>query len=200
MDANTCSPPRWSAESIARVCLLAACLALLPLAAGWVPIARFTRERIDIRVAPGAINVEGRYFYRNPLPFPIVQGLSIPVPGAPEFAGAAKVSATDESHAVALPVAMIAGTPRLQIRLAAFEEICVRVRYEQYASANRGRYILTTTRAWGRPLERGVYTLRADDAEITGSNYTLVAADPGFMFERHQFMPAMDWQFSWRPR
>lgn len=56
----------------------AVALLLLPWATGAVPLVRFVRERIELRVRGDALVVEGRYVYENPLPFPVTQGLDVP--------------------------------------------------------------------------------------------------------------------------
>lgn len=61
-----------------RPLAVVAALAALPWALGLVPLARFTRERIELEVRPGALVVDGRYVYENPLPLPVTQGLDVP--------------------------------------------------------------------------------------------------------------------------
>ena len=48
-----------------------------PLLSGLYPVVRFNEEQIDIHVHPDHVRVEGQYVYKNPLPFPVVQGFSI---------------------------------------------------------------------------------------------------------------------------
>jgi hypothetical protein len=51
-----------------------------PFLSGLYPIVRFDEEQIDIHVHPDHVRVEGQYLYKNPSPFPVVQGFSIPLP------------------------------------------------------------------------------------------------------------------------
>jgi hypothetical protein len=53
---------------------------VLPFLSGILPIVRFTKERIEVYVRSESITVIGYYVYRNPYPFPVVQGLSVPFP------------------------------------------------------------------------------------------------------------------------
>ena len=54
--------------------------AVLPFASGVLPTVRFTSERIEVHVYPDEIRVKGQYFYKNPFPFPVQQGFTIPFP------------------------------------------------------------------------------------------------------------------------
>ncbi len=86
-EALLCSPVKTVRNNAARckhllfpaLSMLALSLTL-PFLSGIYPIARFARERIELYVRPGSITVIGYYVYKNPYPFPVVQGLSIPVP------------------------------------------------------------------------------------------------------------------------
>jgi len=176
---------------------------LLLLAAGlsnWLPLARFDREQIDIQVHRDHIFVEGVYFYRNPYPFPIVQGLSIPLPEdalhpAPVQIEVQQLSPGPQS----LPLRNLWGSPRFDLRLRSHETICVRVRYYQLAPTSDARYILTTTRPWLRPLESAEYSLLPVGVTLVASNYPLIALPGGTVgFRRTHFLPRRDWIFSWR--
>jgi hypothetical protein len=103
--------------------------------------------------------------------------------------------------AAMLPVRMLMGRLTFDLRFGAGEEVQVTVQYRQRAPARDGRYLLTTTRPWRRPLEAAVYTLRGEDVARVWSNYGLERAAPGlWTFERTQFMPPADWRFSWEVR
>ena len=150
---------------------LAACLGALPFVAGLLPIVHFVRERIDIAVYPEEVRVEGLYVYRNPWPFPVLQGLSIPLP-----VDAAHPMPTELTAARLAPDAgtvslrSILGHDSFELRFHAHEEVHVIVRYRQYAPTKDARYLLTTTRPWRRPLEHAVYTLTPHGVALTGSN------------------------------
>lgn len=190
---------RLNPDTIASLILS---IVLLPFLAGWLPIVRFEREQIEIQVRGRRVGVEGNYIYRNPWPFPVVQGFSIPLP-------------VDAIHPLPLEVSVeelwprprrlsprvILGVHRFDLPLGAREEVGVRVRYEQYTPSADARYLLTTTEPWHRPLTLGVYRLIPDGVEIVSSNYPLRPIDGRALgFDRKDFMPREDWAFSWRPR
>lgn len=194
-----CSRSLWQ---ILVILVAAACLAALVLeGAGIVPVVRFTRERIEIRVRPEAFEVDGTYVYSNPLPIPWTRGLRVPfhVDGdqrAPATVAVTEVRADGGVDRRGIPVRWLGGEPRFTVGVPASGSTTVRVRFVQTAPYGTGTYLLTTTRPWGRPLDRADYLLRTDGVRITGSNYPLDGPD-GLSFSREEFMPERDWTFTW---
>jgi hypothetical protein len=183
---------------------IAAMLVLLPFLAGLLPIVHFVRERIDIAVYPEEVRVEGLYVYRNPWPFPVVQGFSVPLPVDATHPMPIYLTVTRLApDALPIPVRNILGRDSFELRFRAYEEVRVVVRYRQLAPSRDARYLLLTTRPWRRPLEHAVYTLTPHGVDLAGSNYGLQSDTRGVLaFERTNFMPPDDWRFWWevRPR
>jgi hypothetical protein len=173
--------------------------AILPFVSGVIPTVHFTSERIDVHIYPDEIRVNGYYFYKNPFPFPVQQGFTIPFP-------------IDKDHPEPMEVHVERRTPvKEEIRLrhlfgntgfdayfAAHEVAEIRVSYHQKAGGMNATYILKTTQPWGRPLESGVYTLYPHDTVIESSNYPLDLPGKTPGFHKTGFMPDKDWQFTWR--
>ncbi len=172
-------------------------VAVLPFALGMVPIVRFTSERIDVHVYPEEIVMEGSYVYRNPFPFPVAQGFTIPCPVDEDHPEPLEVT-VEGPGGKAIPVRRVRGKTGFEAGFAARDDAEIRVSYRQKAAGGTGTYILTTTRPWGLPLERGVYVLHPHGTIILSSNYEpdLPGGDPGF--ERTGFLPEQDWHFTWR--
>lgn len=171
----------------------------LPFFTGVLPIVRFTGEQIDIRVGTDRVQVSGFYRYRNPLPFPVTQGLSVPLPISDKEPAPLHITVMQVHPAQKpIPLRYLLGRHRCSLAFDAGEEIVLRVNYEQHTPARRARYILTTTKPWRRPLRHGLYRLLPREVAITGSNYPLQALSPEAVgFQRNEFMPANDWQFAW---
>lgn len=186
-------------QAVAPVLALIALLMVFPFFSGLYPIVRFTGERIDIDVFPDHVIVRGYYHYRNPLPFPVRQGLTIPFPVDEDHPEPALLSVRRvtpfESE---LPVVRMLGTHRFEAAFSAYEEVTVVVEYRQQTATKDATYLLTTTAPWGRPLERGLYRLFPMGVDITGSNYALSLSEDGAMiFKKEDFMPDKEWKFSW---
>jgi len=191
--------PRWRERVRGPWLAALALLLVLPFLAGLLPIVRFVRERIDITLEPDEILVTGRYVYRNPWPFPVTQGLTVPLPVDADHPMPTELTVTRLTPTpVVLPVRTLLGQVIAEVPFGPNEEILVGVRYRQHAPTREGRYLLTTTRPWRRPLEDAMYTLRVEGVGLVGSNYALERIAPGsWAFERTQFMPPADWRFAW---
>jgi hypothetical protein len=166
----------------------------------WSPVARFEREQITISVHPDYILVDGVYFYRNPFPFPIVQGLSIPFPTDDTHPAPVDLQVEELSpRAHMLSVRYLWGRPRFNLALLQNETVCLHVHYYQQAPTSDARYILTTTRPWLRPLQVGEYVLIPRGIRLLQSNHPLASTVGGAaQFRKQQFMPHQDWTFSWK--
>jgi hypothetical protein len=167
---------------------------------GWSPVARFERERITILVHPDHVIVDGVYFYRNPFPFAIVQGLSIPLPADDTHPNPIDLEVEELSprpHLVGLRY--ICGRPRFDLPIQRNETVCLHVHYYQQTPTSDARYVLTTTQPWLRPLQTGEYRLILQGVTLLQSNYPLADAAGGVaQFQKAQFMPRQDWVFSWK--
>ena len=172
---------------------------VFPFFAGIYPIVRFSQERIDIHVFPNHVVVNGFYVYKNPFPFPVVQGFSIPFPidkyhPMPIDISVKQYSPTERS----IPAPFVLGEHRFELRFRSKEELLVQVRYKQHAPKRNACYLLTTTKPWRRPLTRGVYKLIPEGVIITNSNYPVQPDGTAVsQFEMTNFMPEHDWLFFW---
>jgi hypothetical protein len=168
------------------------------------PVVRFDRERIEVWALPGQIQVSGLYHYRNPLPLPALVNLGLPFPidanhGVPTTFS---ISESDASGAAGTPIRPTRRNRDVSFRLLfrPGEEKWLRVDYVQGSRVPRGSYILLTTRAWGRALDRGDYVLHlAEGSALVDSNYSLAAsaAPNTYRFSEENFYPDKDWQFEW---
>lgn len=175
--------------------------AILPFASGVLPMVRFTSERIDVRVHPDEIFVDGYYLYKNPFPFPVVQGFSIPFPidkDHPEPQEPHVERLAPEKKALRLR--RLLGKTGFEVYFSAHQEAEIKVSYCQKAGGANATYILTTTRPWGRPLDYGVYTLYTRGTVIVSSNYSFNLQNNASGFQKTGFMPEKDWQFTWRKK
>jgi len=175
------------------------CALLLPFMAGFYPIVRFPEEQIDIEVYPDYVWVKGIYVYKNPFPFPVVQGFSIPFPVDSDHPVPVLVSAQQlHPEKRPIPLRYIFGMHRFDLTFKAKEKIRVLVTYRQQTPKKNARYILITTKPWKRPLKQGLYRLFPKGVRITSSNYMLMPdKTKTFCFEKENFMPEYDWEFSW---
>jgi hypothetical protein len=167
---------------------------------------RFDREKIEVWVTEGQIQVRGLYHYRNRFPLPLSFSLGLPFPvdeahQTPSIFSISEVLA-DGATSRAIAPRNYHGNVVFRLWFAPKQEKWIRVDYVQSTLQPSGRYILLTTRKWNRPLDRAEYILHlCDGCELEASNYSLQpeARQPRrYFFTRSNFYPSADWAFSWR--
>jgi len=168
---------------------------------------RFERERIEVQVDGQVIHVKGLYYYTNKSRLPAVLNLRIPFPidpdHAPPVAFTLYESSAEGDALEELPAVERGEDAYLRLIFRPGEARWIRLDYTQPTRLASGRYLLTTTRAWRRPIHRADFALRLPShARLTSSNYTLQAAGAEgktktYTFSRTDFYPEHDWEFSW---
>ena len=168
---------------------------------------RFDREKIEIWAFDGQIQVTGLYHYVNRSLFPSSFSFGVPFPVDPEHAwpAAVQISEVDSSGAFLREVESrrLHGETVFRLWFWPSRERWIRLDYTQGTSVPHARYILLTTRKWGRPLERGEYILHLGETlQLDSSNYPLTSisahSPESYFFSRADFLPSNDWEFRWR--
>ncbi len=168
---------------------------------------RFDKERIEVWVADGQIQVRGLYHYQNRSFLPLSFSLGLPFPvdsdhPAPVSFSVAEVDAADRVlHAV--NVRNYHDSNVFRLNFWPNQEKWIRVAYAQPTLTDNGTYILRTTRNWNRPLDGGEYILHLSDGlSLASSTYPLeqhpFAEQATYSFSRAHFFPSKDWDFSWQ--
>jgi hypothetical protein len=171
---------------------------LVLLSLGIVPAVSFTEETIDLYVHPDNVEVQAQYIFKNPWSFPMEQHFCLPftvdsqhpLPREPYLT----LSKTDEP----IPVLYRLGSYRFALNFRPHETVSVTLYYKQESGNQKACYILTSTRAWLKPLSYGLYRLHNQGVVNVSSNYPLAKISSAvFSFERANFMPEYDWQINW---
>lgn len=174
---------------------------------GYFTTIRFDRERIEVQVARGRIQVRCLYHFTNASRLPAVVTLRVPFPVdrdhlQPEVLTLCE-AAEDGRELAEIPLLMRGGDVAFRLIFRPRQEKWIRVDYAQGTRVANGRYILTTTRTWRRPIERADYVLRLPrNFELASSNYPVsLAPAPGpwkvYSFSKSNFYPGQDWEFVW---
>jgi hypothetical protein len=170
-------------------------------------LVRFDRERIEIWAVEGQTQVTGLYHYSNQAVLPISFSLGVPFPVDSEHDWPAvfSVAEADKDGNILRET----GTRQYQsgtvfrVWFWPHQEKWIRVDYIQGNRVGNARYILVTTRKWGRSLDHGEYILHLGRGlQLTSSSYPVKqrnseGQDP-YSFARANFLPDGDWDFSWR--
>jgi hypothetical protein len=162
----------------------------------------FLSETIRLSIEPGKIRVEGTYVFENRSPSPLAQRLYYPVP-----VDSAHVFPDDflvRTRADTLVFSRFGNGISFVVPLEGGGRTSVHVAYEQRCLANNACYILTSTAAWKRPLDRAEFEIRvAEGLELAWSAYEIEEtvderAARVHRFARTEFMPEKDLCVRWR--
>lgn len=209
------SPGRFGNGVVRRVAAgadvwLAVCLAgagIYFFSGQFTPV-RFDQERITVEVERGRLHVTGLYHYHNRSRLPAWLTLGVPFPvdadhPAPDDFFLSEAG-EDGRPLTPLPSVRRGDEGRLRLFFRPRERKWIRLDYSQASRVAAGRYLLTTTRAWRRPIADASFALRLPpNFELVSSNYAVTLAEikrPGrtYTFSRAAFYPEADWEFAWQ--
>lgn len=167
---------------------------------------QFVREEITVRVADKSCALEGVYYFKNPGPspagcsilYPLIDTDSLPYPDS--------ITVLDDS--TARPIGFEKTTEGVLFYLSVPPQQTRRIRiwYSHRTPVRRFEYILTSTQAWGRPLERAEFHI------VVPEFLTLVSCSPPFdtketsehriiyRITRSNFMPGSNLTVQWKRR
>jgi len=172
------------------------------------PPVDFFQEEITLIVTDSTARVEGTYHFRNntdrdfemPVVFPFhVDSVSL-------FPDCIEAYILRQDNKLLLPHSELSRFDgiRFRIPLKAGEEITWYLDYEQKIEAKRAVYIITSTAAWKKPLERATYTFIAPDSfqgisiwPEADSSY-LENGQNCFISVKYDFMPSRDMEIFWK--
>lgn len=195
--------PRYSDLSLAAIIATAGVVFF----SGHFTTVRFDRERIEVQIERGRIHVKGLYHYTNASGLPAVLTLGVPFPvdsNHPQPEWFALYESGEDGRAGAEIVPVVRGSDvSFRLIFRPYEAKWILLEYSQPSHVPRGRYLLTTTRPWRRPIERADYVLRIPhESSLLSSNYP-VTSEPAaagwqaFTFSKTDFFPDRDWEFAW---
>jgi hypothetical protein len=167
---------------------------------------RFDQEKIEVWAVDGQIQVRGLYHYQNRTILPLSFSLGLPFPvdqehPAPSTFCVTEAKSTGETWD-AIRVRTYHANRVFRVFFWPKQAKWIQVDYVQTAYAERGRYILKTTRKWNRPLNHGEYILHLGNGlKLASSTYPLKHDSPDientYSFSRVDFYPREDWRFVW---
>jgi hypothetical protein len=163
----------------------------------------FVRERIAIDIEPEWVTVTGKYEFRCHdrlgeqfrilYPFPVDEHHGFPEEITVSQPGGAAISCIGDRKANAV---------RFAVNLLAKPEFTVV--YRQRITAPAARYILTTTAAWQKPLERAVFIVSLPESlqpvsfSYEPDRVRRVNKRKIFEIERRNFLPDRDLSIVWK--
>ena len=164
---------------------------------------QFVGEYLQFLVSDSAVVLQGRYEFRNSGPVPSRTRLFYPVPlsAAAPFPQYFKVRTLPAG--IDLPFQVHAGGISFLLEIAARDTLEIGIEYCQSAPEKQFRYILTSTRKWGKPLSWVRYEIRIPSHLVLNTcsldiDSTLVF--PEYLLhgiQRKNFLPLNDFDIEW---
>lgn len=201
---------------ISRRATLAAITALTALAAATIPdpaharspsgVLSFQREKIYIAIEKDRIEVRGHYFFHNETGRAIRTRLVYPFPVDSTMLFPDRISVficAGDGTREEIPSTRAGDIITFMIESLPDKVLEVLVVYSQRVLHHEARYILTTTKTWGKPLESAEFFVEVPrDLEILSFSYG--AFEPWesngktiYHMLQENFLPERDLVFSW---
>jgi hypothetical protein len=177
-------------------------------AEGGAPLV-FDSEIVRLYVQPDSVEVEGTYSFICGAKVPALMNLFFPFPLDSLLGGARMVSLAYRCETDGWREAAFEESPsgdgavwRLPLREGAGLEVCAV--YRQALRAPYARYVVRTTRVWGRPLRHARFEIYLpSEARAPRFSYPFVpasgAASAFYLYEARNFWPEKDVVVEWEP-
>ncbi len=167
---------------------------------------QFVSEKITVSVLGGFCTLDGVYSFKNqgpaaarwPIYYPLTNTGALPFPDS--------ISVLDASTGKHLAFEKSGDGVLFPLDIPPEHTRRIRIRYSQRTPAAEFEYILTTTRAWGRPLERAEFKIVIPDSlRLTSCSPSFVAMEKTgrgtvYHITRTNFMPASNLHIQWKRR
>ncbi|MDP4276285.1 MAG: hypothetical protein Q8914_01495 [Bacteroidota bacterium] len=157
----------------------------------------FFEEHIDFKLDREHFSVNGIYSFRNRTKELVVQRISFPF--ASEAGTVDSIRVLDLNCLKAVPFMKSGNAIYFELNVQPEDTLAVQIAYRQKALA-KNTYILTSTRAWGSPLDRAFYTLTTPDGiPVRSFSYQpdsvrQTAGQLVYFWKKTQFLPAQDFE------
>lgn len=167
----------------------------------------FVYEKIILEIEPRELTVTGLYRFQNRFPFDVTLPMLYPFPvdeyqDFPHQISAKSITA-EEEQPLEFAWRRNDNAIRLNVSAEGKSSAEMRVTYSQRLKGKQARYILTTTKAWGRPLKSADYQLiLSENLKINSISFPFdraqnVAGKRYYFLHKENFMPDVDLIIRW---
>ena len=171
-----------------------------------MPVVRFDRERVILRIVPGEVEVQGTYEFLCAGQGPDSLTLFYPYP-QDSLLGRAGTRLVESfcGDGPPRPVPFAEHRPAgvsWLIPLKACKRLTVRTVYHQERRATYARYIVTSTAAWGHPLRHARFEIHLPEGAVPEEFSFPFEVDEelgpnAWVYEANDFMPRRDIIVQW---
>jgi len=167
----------------------------------------FLYEKIILEIEPPELTVTGLYRFQNRFPFEVTLPMLYPFPvdeyqDFPHQISVKSITA-DGKQPLEFAWRRNDNAIRLNVSAGGKSSTEMRVTYSQRLKGKQARYILTTTKAWGRPLKSADYQLiLSENLKINSISFPFdraqnVAGKRYYFLHKENFMPDVELIIRW---
>ncbi len=158
---------------------------------------QFFGEKLDFNMSTNEFTVDGLYYFRNTTPDTIRQYMLYPFPQNPELGDIISI----KGHSIypemkgSVIINFDQKAARFRLMIYPYDTAVVKIIYKQTITTNKAEYILTSTKAWNRPLEQADFTLSIPfDSRVDSLSYdadSLILSEDHILYKWYfrDFMP-----------
>ncbi len=123
---------------------------------------QFVKEKLDFEITESEFTVDGMYYFRNTRADTIKQYMLYPFPENPELGEVTSVVGSSVYPEKDPDVIKHFNQKAAHFRLKVYPDdtAVTHIVYKQEIKENKAEYILASTKAWNRPLEKADFTLK----------------------------------------
>jgi len=155
----------------------------------------FFEEHIDFKLDRNFFSINGIYSFYNNSNDGVTQQIIFPF--AVKIKSIDSINIIDLNRRKLVPYTLMMDAVSFSLTILPKDTLDLNIFYRQKASG-KNTYILTTTQAWGTPLDKAFYTLIAPkEMSINSFSYipdSVKLVDDNYLYkwEKHQFLPEID--------
>jgi hypothetical protein len=167
---------------------------------------RFHREHVTVEASGGRTRVVGIYYFRNESDEPLTTMIKYPFPVDRNHMMPFRIRVWEQAEEGLEPLGYVRADASVnwQMRFEPRGERVVRVEYVQEIKKNHAVYIVTTTRAWQRPIELAEFEFRMPahfaDVELSFKPDSVSVSEDTVVYYMRatDFLPDADLSVTWR--
>lgn len=127
---------------------------------GYSQLPQFVGEKIEITLDSARFHINGDYFFKNTSSTPIKRNLFYPFPIDSGFSFPDSISVFSNQKNENISFIQVKNGISFPLEIPPKETVLFNVFYSQSTVNNKAEYILTTTKKWGKALEKAEFIIK----------------------------------------
>ena len=166
----------------------------------------FYAEDLHFNLTEENFEVHGLYYFRNLTDQEIKKVLFYPFPDVQKYGDISYIKVHSENDSTSMLATQSDKGSLLKLQIPPSGEVAYRIAYGQKVKNGNAKYIITTTRHWGKPFEFAKYKLtfpdnfKLDSVSILPDSVSTGNGKIYYHWKRKNFMPVTDFEFEFKTK